>query len=45
MNAPEGSLRWQLALLGMTLAGVAVALCPVWWAVVAYWELRVRLRS
>jgi len=40
-----GSLRWQFALLGMTLAGVVIALSPVWWAIVAWWELRDWLRS
>ena len=35
-----GSLRWQLALLGWTLAGAAIAVCPVWWAVAAWWDVR-----
>ena len=40
MTAPVGSLRWQLALLGWTLAGAAIAVCPVWWAVAAWWDVR-----
>ena len=38
-DAPIGSLRWQLGLLGYTLAGAAIAVCPVWWAVALRWDV------
>ena len=38
--APVGSLRWQLGLLASVLAGVAVALCPAWWAESAWSDFR-----
>lgn len=43
MNAPVGSLRWQAKLLGYTLAGAAIAVCPAWWGVALWWELRDRV--
>ena len=39
MRAPVGSVRWQLGLLGWTLAGVALGLNPLWWLRAALWEL------
>jgi hypothetical protein len=39
---PVGSIRWQLGLLGSTLAGAAMALSPAWWAVALFWDLRDR---
>lgn len=44
-DAPVGSLRWQLGLLGATLAGAVVAVCPVWWARALWWDLRDRLEA
>jgi hypothetical protein len=41
-RSPARSLRWQLGLLGSTLAGVAIALSPAWWAVALFWDLRDR---
>ena len=45
MTAPVGSLRWQLSLLGATAAGAVVAVCPIWWAVAIWWDVRDRRRS
>ena len=42
MTAPVGSVRWQIKLVGTMALAVAVAVCPVWWAVAAWWGVRNR---
>lgn len=37
-----GSIGWQLELLGHTLAGVAIAACPLWWAWCLWSDARAR---
>ena len=40
VGAPVGSLRWQAKLVGTMVVAGAIALCPAWWAVALWWEVR-----